>query len=781
MNKSFAKQISQQALENLGLHGSCKAFVASHEKVAGDMGPGRYDLSLHVVGCEVQDTLQGSTANLTLLPLRPYTDWIFPGDWISIYLSSGTRVRSGFGVVGMEERENDDFRVFFGTVSAIREQLTVDQEGKTTVRYSISCVGLKGMFEKTAIYYNKALGPNSLFGAMLPGLATLAVGIPLQGTPATIPRSIALAYMGFGGQLQMPDSYPNGFGTTDQRQKRVIDAVRTAIAIEEILGFLQVRGATGRSQKTPLLKKALKSLRDSVQANSLAAIVDFFTYVEDMFVDGNVTNTATNEKQGSIWGLMMENCNPIMNEMFFSLLPDRDATGKLSKFRAQKDEWGMSPKMTPRLVLRERPFSWSNDEYLAPSATFSNSQTTSIQFGDVFFSQRDGSTKFRKLQGFDSRQVNSAQAAATPFVSSGGGFGSQKDFEKLAAFNALSQSVRGMDRIKISAKDIQQHALGLSDNDLFNFYMISQTKNPLSQAHQKFTLLLDGLIPIFLPESIRRHGLRVRDMTTKFMYTGGGTISNKKSLDFMVRCLMAYDVWYQNQASYRAGTISCRPIPAARPGMALDVEWPNREETFYVEGVNHSFLVGENGIGMLSTNLTVTRGQPSGFTDPSYRFPYAPPDSVKIARVDPITGKKTNVSRKAADKQPTVSRSRLITEQDRVNAYANSVLNGDSTNFAAFQAELNKTKKEKQTLIVARNAYKKVASTAKLKQIDELYKKEDAKFDQPPVYPLRVDRQNAGRSVWGRRKWNGVMFSGARKYSERYSTKIANAFLKGGK
>ena len=741
------------------LHATCKAFVASHERVAGDMGPGRYELSNDIISCEVTSSTQGSSANLTLMPRRPYLHWIFPGDWISIYMSSGADAREGFGVVGMREGVSDDTRVFFGMVTGgPREQLAKDEKGEAQVRFTLSCIGVQGMLDKTMVYYNQQLGPGSLFGSLLPGLATLTMGIPLTGTPATIPRSIALAYAGFGGQLLMPESYPGGFGTDEQRRARLQDSLQRSLKIEETLGILQARGANGRTNPT-LTQRAIASAKSEFPARSLANILDLFTYVEDMFVSGRVVNTPRHEQNASVWGLMMENVNPIMNEMYVSLLPPRRESGERDWNQPDEDEWGMRPHLRPSLVIRERPFAWRDELYVTPGG-LDGRKETEVNFGSVFFSQRGQGNKFPYQQDFNPI-VKVSQAGQR-------------------VFKLITNSVRAVDRVKVRASDINQYMLGPSENDMFNFFMINMASTPLSQAHQKFTLLLDGLVPVFLPESIKRYGLRLRDMSTKFMYLGGGDVDSKQALDFLVRSIMAYDVWYQHAAWYRAGTISTRPIPAAEPGMILDVEWPTTEESFYIESVNKSFTKSQNGVGKLVTNFTVTRGQPSGFSDPQERLPYAPPDSVRVIPVNPDTGVAgTEAGRPNAPNQPVVKRDPFKTDAERVAAYSNIVQEAEATlteemapgEFNNYLAELNKTPANKQVLATAQRASKTRAdigtSQTAIAKIEAEYQKQSQPRELPTVFPVKQDRLDAGRPPWALERWKNKMWIGAREFIRR--------------
>jgi hypothetical protein len=69
---------------------------------------------------------------------------------------------------------------------------------------------------------------------------------------------------------------------------------------------------------------------------------------------------------------------------------------------------------------------------------------------------------------------------------------------------------------------------------------------------------------------------------------------------------MLIDHWYQHNTEYLTGTMQTRGMPEIRVGYRLDVI--ERGESYYVEGVNHQWVVTEQGT-TLQTGLTLSRGQ----------------------------------------------------------------------------------------------------------------------------------------------------------------------------
>lgn len=803
VNNEIAETVVQSFLRGTPfLHSTCRVFISSHVRVSNEdfLGPGNYDLTKDLLSVETEESFMGQTASISLIPRRPYKEWIFPNDWVSIYMSSGADLPHDFGVLGDPEKRDEDIRVFWGFVDDIKESTEVDAaSGRTQVRISIACSGIQKAFDKTMLYFNPLLDSRTRFGALLPGLATLSYGVPLTGTPTTIPRGIALAYLGYGGQFLMPESYQKRISSEEERAAYLKEAFSRAINVEETMGFLKSRGVSNRPQQNSVIRRMVERHRDQFEASSVATVIDMFSYVEDFFVDGRIVSTPFQVTQSNLWQTMYENCNPILNECYLTLMPDVDGI-----FKGETDEWGMQPKYTPSLIIRERPFSWLNTDI----ATFANSfgknvvlrsptkggKTRDFPIGDVFFSSIYRRVKLPPQQNVRSphtvrlmrnrarieQQTQEAQdqvkvlrksLAMSGVNISGLSDDDIRDIAKeyiqkarqeereaiakdlvnpnLELVGALSRDSRWVNRVQIQTSDIFAETLGLADNDHVNFFMISQASIPIATSLQKFVLMLDGIIPMYHSESIRRHGLRLREMATKYMSTGAGKIDNKDALDFLVRTLLLQDQWYQHQPYYRAGTISCKPVPKARVGMVLDVTGADRDEVFYIEGVSQKWSrAAESGAGRLYSAFTVTRGQPS-----EKRFRYAPPDAVQML-VDGV-----EVPRANASKQPEVERSLYPTADDQLRLLQRLLVEQTDREFqkevTAKIDTITSGNNSKLDLAILKQAIQQAKyflnDPAINREVDAMlatFKKRIEPVKTTPVYKVKSDRMQVGLPPW---------------------------------
>ena len=80
-------------------------------------------------------------------------------------------------------------------------------------------------------------------------------------------------------------------------------------------------------------------------------------------------------------------------------------------------------------------------------------------------------------------------------------------------------------------------------------------------------------------------------------------VDNIATRQQLIRWALLHDHWYQHNLEYLSGKITMRGAPEIRVGYRLDV--PERNMSFYIEGVNHQWKFPDK----MTTVLSVTRGQ----------------------------------------------------------------------------------------------------------------------------------------------------------------------------
>ena len=134
-------------------------------------------------------------------------------------------------------------------------------------------------------------------------------------------------------------------------------------------------------------------------------------------------------------------------------------------------------------------------------------------------------------------------------------------------------------------------------------------------------LFLGTTMPIITPISVYRFGIRVQSSDTEHiqaLFPGETSFAGQK--DTLLSWVVLQDLWIQHNHEYLSGRMSLRGLPGIRPGYRVDR--PELNLSFYVEGVQHSW----SHPGVLTTKLTVSRGQPSGAENALRYHPPRPKD-----------------------------------------------------------------------------------------------------------------------------------------------------------
>lgn len=113
-----------------------------------------------------------------------------------------------------------------------------------------------------------------------------------------------------------------------------------------------------------------------------------------------------------------------------------------------------------------------------------------------------------------------------------------------------------------------------------------------------------GLIPIWSDDSIARHGLRRKVVTTQYLPIPTGADADE-AFELAAAWLKRYHDWFVVAPFELTGQIRCsRAFPEIRVGQKVRLKSTAGDISFYVEGVQHSQRYPQSG----QTTLTVTRG-----------------------------------------------------------------------------------------------------------------------------------------------------------------------------
>jgi hypothetical protein len=628
-----------------------KVVVHSHiEETPSVRGgkPGVVDCSDDTISMDTSKTIKGTgSASITLVARVNYINYVFPNDWITIWVNPG----DGRGFI----------KVFFGFVDRIDRVIQTDAEtGATTTLFKLSCSDFTKAFDITHVYFNPYIADREDFVGEFAGTKNLAgaalrtKGVTVFGSPVDIVLSYAHLLMGFGAQFVAPKSYvfnqalleesrkfrrdwaksrlskevlkeigsdtiaqwlaklkkeakgieellaedlrtgnhdnvfnyAGSMGLSDAEANDLVNQFVSGEGVSEIVQQVAVRAILSkRGLPTKLLtddasiKAGLAIEETAAGQHHLLDLIDF-SLVEHAAIDGSIVATSIWTQQGTLWSLMNSYSNSMVNELFMDLRPlsknfkEKALSG--GGYARIKDELVEKESETgvmfvPSMIMREYPFSTVRGYFVA--ATVLGKPVEDVLFGALFSNEPN---------------IPGRKIISIPAISD------TADAEY--CFKHLDVAV-------ISVLDIASESVGRSDVDVVN---LLEVYSDLIGKNMKF--MMQDIQPIAIPISVARHGLRVRSYTTRFarfskkVRKKGGvdTVGTRRKL---VRWAMLLDHWYQHNAEYLNGSITTRAFPEIRVGFRLDIS--ERRESYYVEGVNHSWNYPEP----MSTTFTVSRGQ----------------------------------------------------------------------------------------------------------------------------------------------------------------------------
>lgn len=239
------------------------------------------------------------------------------------------------------------------------------------------------------------------------------------------------------------------------------------------------------------------------QATPLVDLINLFDFVERRAIDGYNFDQAVWSAQGPLINILRSVSNEVMNELIFDLRP-MNVGGELTI----GTDWDRSPdeikgnvsehlepngiRYVPAVVMREYPFSTVH-EVDATGVSLARGENTEIvgDFGILYFG-----AIFSNMPNKPGRHI-----VVGPVI----------NLDDRASGDT-GTCRKHLDVAVVSETEIQSSRLGRSDNDHFNlFEMWSDVGLGDAQRY-----LMKDFSPIITPEHIRRHGLRVRTVSTRF-------------------------------------------------------------------------------------------------------------------------------------------------------------------------------------------------------------------------------------------------------------------------
>jgi len=585
---------------------STRVIVVVHSHTAGTV-----DLSEDVIQMSMAKGIkQIGSCGFQLVPRRNYLNLIFPDDVVNVYIDPGDG-ESGF------------VRSFFGYVDRIEYMTATGENGETESGFRVACSDFTKVFDRTAIYYNQMLADKTefvdpAFTLSKLGTALRTQGVQAFGSPADIVENLAHALLGFGAQWSLPPDYkattidfnkktriqrslariPNNIAAKlsnlvgaapddTELNSKLIKALKEKPSIDLTANILtnigQELSYVKQQQVLAELREEhasvylfLKTLQESdTYTASVLDLLDL-NFIEAMTIDGYALHESLWAQQGSLSSMMYAFSHDNVNELFFDLRPvvDHQEFGDTvfgTVYSRKADELGINvegnkeigdgsfPSHTaairyvPAIVMREYP--WSvvqgldlRGYNLSPS---DGKSLGFIPFGPVFAAdpEPDGPRLRRVIYDYEK----------DPGVKKRGLVANPDEYE------GISKPAKHLDIVTIHSEEVIDAQIGRSDHDHFNLFSAYATDVSMRNDRE----VMRDFFPIVTPISIARHGLRVKEINTRFAQYSisqqpnveNKSVSAVNELQVqrnLIRWALLIDHWNQHNIEYLTGTITLR-------------------------------------------------------------------------------------------------------------------------------------------------------------------------------------------------------------------------------
>lgn len=543
-------------------------------------------LSQDVISCQVGKTLGGlGRANIALTASKNYTNLLFPNDVINIYFDTGDGqgyTRTFFGYLDRIEEEYtvaengqpstlyhvvaSDFQkaiektqIYFNPDLAGRVDIngsdfaTFNIGGLSMSMRGIRLTGSPGDMVLNLLliqlgYGTQWLFPNSyrvsLDDRIVSARKEYAMGRLLRTlrNKLNIEQQERLEQLIESGELirlqqqSQTDASSAAAGDAGESERllsssgintnEIPSSLRQSInnpqsvsdidAVANVLFNQRVRNELGiTNDQLAEVNTAYNAIGALYSGTSLLDIVDLTDFVELKAMDGFAFEAGIWERQGPLSTIVKSVSNETINELFYDLRPLCGETGMEEGThwdRTLDEIGGNAPddyvqtngvRYVPAVVMREHPF-----------ATVHQVDATQVDIG----LRRDGATANFGILHFGAVFSNRPNEAGRHIVS----VPVLSVEDRIEGVSPLETGKKHLDVAVVSETEIKSSRLGRSDNDHFNLFDFF-SEDVLGSANK---YLVKDFLPVITPIHIMRHGLRVREVTTRFARFDTSTSTN---------------------------------------------------------------------------------------------------------------------------------------------------------------------------------------------------------------------------------------------------------------
>lgn len=531
---------------------------------------------------QVSKSIQAAsgTFEFSLLPSQNWKGVLSPGDWVLIYLFNEFQA----------EGEPQDTRncLMIGNIDRVSRSLQRDEdEDKVSLRYRVAGRNFGKVFEETDLWYDPyAEQVNTL------DVALRNAGLEILGNPTDLVSNLVDIFLGSGGQTASG-------ATSDLKPWRIPSLLAGKLGAT-IAGVLN-------SNSPELLSLLGTTVSGAGSISSEDKFYDILkTDIQDELPGFKAREMLTVDSNGSLWDMIKRNSNELVNEVYLEEVRNTDGT------------------INPTLVLKPRPI---QTPFFEDLFTVGEPPRTPPVEKDVTYRIKQGDTlgRIAKQYGTTVKEIVKLNPSITnpDLIYPNTTIVVKKEKEipkkqkvedaKLSKLNGAYKSLQDLAKenfVEISQAEIKYEDIGKDDHSRMNLFWMrtpeSREKNISHMANQGQPKTISN--PVFVRESIQRHGLKRLDQVLEFCYAKEQGVTGSTEIELW-KAFMAqlYDMHFANHL-YDAGTLVCTGVLEAELGKALIVKSAQDQtpdKVYFIEGYQHEWRLREGW----STTFTVTHGQ----------------------------------------------------------------------------------------------------------------------------------------------------------------------------
>ncbi len=251
--------------------------------------------------------------NLVLAPFKNWTSTLTPGSWCVILMSNKPITEQDL------KQANKDHVKMLGRIETVRCETTVNDEGARQTLYYVSGVDWGHIFNAQLYIDNLIAGPNDPISQG--NSAAVAIRNALFGNKNS-PQSFTVA-QNLTNLLDVMGKNTAGYTEAGKEIGRLSNSIYEFEIPTELAKYFKFTDAKNKKVSAKSINKMISLITGSLKSpDTYKDMAEAVGFIDPFSLQGT----------HSIWQILMENSNPVLNEMFTDFRWNNDSTVQLALY-----------------------------------------------------------------------------------------------------------------------------------------------------------------------------------------------------------------------------------------------------------------------------------------------------------------------------------------------------------------------------------------------------------------------------------------------------------------